>query len=72
MDTSIIPTTYQEWRHCITVICQQPLTMPYIESRIKALNSQNDHMTSKFVELYGEQQLVKTLKWFEQAKDELQ
>ena len=71
MDISIVPTTYKDWRHCITVICRQELTMPYIESRINALNSKNDHMTSKFVELYGEQQRIMTLKWFERAKNDL-
>ncbi|MCG8611939.1 MAG: hypothetical protein MI864_15545 [Pseudomonadales bacterium] len=71
MDTSIIPNSYQEWRHCITVICQQELTLPYVESRIKALNTDNDHMTHKYVQLYGEQQRIKTLQWFEQAKREL-
>ena len=72
MDTAIIPSTYEEWRHCITVICQQPLTLAYVESRIKALNMPNDHMTDKYVQLYGEQQRIKTLQWFEQAKKELQ
>lgn len=71
MDTAIIPRTYDEWRHCITVVCQQELTLPYIESRIKALNSANDYMTQKFVQLYGEQQRVSTLQWFEQARREL-
>lgn len=71
MDNSIIPTTYEEWRHCITVICRQPLTLPYIESRIEALNTPNDHMTDKYVQLYGEQQRIKTLQWFEQAKQDL-
>ena len=67
-----IPQNYEEWRHCITVICEQELTLPFIEMRIKKLNSPNDHMTHRFVELYGEPQRVKTLEWFEQAKNALQ
>lgn len=67
---NLIPQTYEEWRHCITVICRQPITRPYIEERIAALNSKNDHMTQAFVQLYGEQQRRKTLQWFEQAKQE--
>lgn len=66
-----IPQTYEEWRHCITVICQQPFSKPYIEERIKALNSPTDHMTKKFVQLYGEAQRLKTIEWFERAKLEL-
>ncbi|KJF94767.1 hypothetical protein UB33_07290 [Photobacterium angustum] len=71
MNTAIIPQTYQEWHHCITVICQQPLTLSYVEERIAALNSSKDYMTKKFVQLYGESQRQKTLQWFEQAKNEL-
>ena len=72
MSTSAIPQTYEEWHHCITVICRQELTLPYIEKRIKSLSSPNDHMTQKFVELYGEQQRLKTLQWFKQAMNEIQ
>lgn len=72
MDTSIIPQTYEQWRHCITVICQQELTLPYIETRIKALNTPNDYMTQQFVRFYGDRQRTQTLQWFEQAKKDLQ
>lgn len=67
----MIPQTYEEWQHCITVICNQPLTRGYIEERIKALNTLSDHMTAKFVQLYGEQQRARTLEWFERARSEL-
>ncbi len=72
MSTLVIPQTYEEWHHCITVICQQKLTLPYIEARIKSLNSPNDSMTQKFIELYGDQQRLKTLQWFKQAMNETQ
>ena len=71
MDTAIIPGSYEEWRHCITVICGEELSLSYIETRINALNSSKDYMTKKFVDLYGEQQRLKTLEWFEQAKRQL-
>lgn len=66
-----IPESYEEWHHCITVICRQPLSKSYIESRIKALNDAKDHVTERFVELYGDAQRVRTLEWFEQAKRSL-
>ena len=71
MQHSDIPQTYEQWRHCITVICNQPLTQEYIEERIKALNSTTDHMTVKFVQLYGDAQRIRTLEWFERARREL-
>lgn len=66
-----IPQTYEEWRHCITLTCRQPITGPYVEERIKALNSATDHMTVRFVQLYGEAQRLKTLEWFKRAQHEL-
>lgn len=68
---NIIPGTYEEWRHCITEICEIPLTEPYIQQRIAALNDFSDHMTKSYVRLYGEQQRLATLRWFEQALAEL-
>lgn len=67
-----IPRSYEQWRHCITVICGQPLTLPYIEARLAALNSPTDHMTASFVRLYGEPQRLKTLDWFKRAKQALE
>lgn len=66
-----IPQTYDEWRHCITVICRQPLTRSYIARRIEVLDSGTDHITARFVELYGEPQRLKTLEWFKKAQSEL-
>lgn len=68
MTSILIPENYDQWHHCITVTCKQPLTLSYIDSRIKALTNQRDYMTKKFVELYGDQQRIKTLEWFEKAK----
>lgn len=68
MKSPIIPETYEQWHHCITVICQQPLTPEFIETRIEALKNLRDYTTKKFVELYGEQQRLRTLNWFQQAK----
>lgn len=64
MSDSIIPSNYDEWHHCITVICRQELTEDFIAARIKSLNDLNDHMTFKFVQSYGDQQRLLTLKWF--------
>ena len=71
MTTPLIPETYEQWHHCITVLCEQPLTADFIEARINALNDAKDHTTQKFVKLYGEQQRVKTLQWFETARESL-
>lgn len=71
MATSLIPETYEQWKHCITEICKEALTPDFIAARIAALNDSHDHMTQKFVTLYGDAQRVKTLEWLEQAKTQL-
>lgn len=68
---SIIPATYEGWVHCITYICRIELTEDFINQRLLALNDFSDHMTSRFVELYGEQQRQRTLQWLARAYDEL-
>lgn len=69
--SDLIPSNYNEWHHCITSICRIPLTESYIRERISALNNQQDYMTRRFVELYGEEQRQQTLLWFEQALSEV-
>ncbi len=68
MAKPLIPENYEQWYHCITTICQQPMTLVYIDERLKALNNPDDDMTQKFIELYGNQQRYKTLKWFVKTK----
>ena len=66
----MIPNTYEEWRHCITVKCGIPLTADYIEQRLRALQSPNDAGTARFRKSYGQDQLDQTIRWFEQARAE--
>lgn len=63
--------TYEEWKHCITVKCQIPLTSTFIAERIKALSDAQEPVTARFVKLYGDPHRVRTLRWFEQARREL-
>ena len=68
MASSIIPNNFAEWKHCITVECGLELTPEYIEQRILALQTSNDHYTQQFTRLYGEQHLQRVLTWFQQAQ----
>lgn len=67
----LIPNSYDEWRYCITEICGIPLTESYIRMRINALNDQQDFMTIRFIELYGDAHHQQALAWFEQALSEV-
>ncbi|MGQ9928552.1 MAG: hypothetical protein ACUVS4_17005 [Chloroflexaceae bacterium] len=66
-----MPTTYAEWRHCITVTCGIELTAAYIAKRLRALRDPSDRMTARFRERYGADHLARVIAWFEQAADEL-
>lgn len=68
MTTSIIPQTYQEWRHCITVDCELELTPSYIEKRLTALQNEKEHYTHQFIRLYGHDYLQVVIGWFQQAQ----
>ncbi|MEM6780819.1 MAG: hypothetical protein AAF569_03050 [Pseudomonadota bacterium] len=63
-------STYDDWKHCITELCDIPLTPDYIEKRIAELNDQNNHHTHKFIDVWGEPHLQKVIGWFEQARQE--
>lgn len=68
---SLIPQTYEEWEHCITVKCGIPLTPEYVAERIKARGDANDFHTLKFIDRWGKMHHARTLAWFKQAQDRL-
>ena len=63
--------TYDDWKHCITVLCGIPLTPLYVEQRLAALRDAHDFTTQKFVATWGEDHLARVIGWFEQAEREL-
>ena len=68
---SNIPTTYEEWEHCITLKCGIPLTAEYVAKRIEALQDMDDYHTRKFVEQWGQAHHARTLGWFREAEGRL-
>ncbi|MEO0664332.1 MAG: hypothetical protein AAFY97_01215 [Pseudomonadota bacterium] len=68
---SFVPTTYDEWKHCITVKCDIPLTPDYVDERIAALTDDGDYHTQKFISRWGAKHHARTLDWFKRAKEEL-
>jgi len=63
--------TYDEWKHCITVLCAIPLTLDYVEHRLASLRDPADYRTQKFVATWGDAHLARVIGWFEQAEREL-
>lgn len=68
MIDSIIPQSYEQWRHCIIKECGIDLTPDYIDQQLALLEDKADHYTQQFVRLYGPKHLENVLTWFAQAK----
>ena len=71
MKPPIVPCSYDEWKHCITVLCRIPLTPRYVDARIAALADPRDYGTQRFIETWGEAHLDNVRGWFNQARAEL-
>lgn len=63
--------TYEDWRHCIEVLCGIPLSKDYVAERICVLSDTTSEHTIKFVKTWGEQHRQRVLKWFGMAASEL-
>ena len=63
---------YDDWKHCITVLCGIPLTPAFVEGRLAALRDPADLKTQKFIATWGEDHHERVIGWFEQAERELQ
>ena len=69
-NSPIIPTSYEQWRECIEVRCQIPLTAPYIDERLTELKDKNHPKTKEFETLNGGDYLRYVVSWFERAAEE--
>ena len=63
----MIPQSYEEWLHCITVECSLQLTRPYIDQRLEVWRNDRLEETERFRRLYGDAHLKRVIGWFEQA-----
>ena len=63
----MLPQSFQEWEHCITVKCGLSLTSDYVLKRIKALQDPGDHHTKEFINRWGAAHHAQTVEWFQRA-----
>ena len=71
MNRMLALKSYEDWKHCITVLCDVQLTGPYIEQRLTALRDPANSTTQKFAAVWGEQHRLRVIGWFEQARQEV-
>jgi len=64
-------TTYEDWKHCITVLCGIPLTSEYIEKRLLELENSSDYGTRKSKETWGNAHHERVISWFRRAETEM-
>lgn len=71
MAANNLPSSYQQWRHCITVKCNVVLTADYVERRLAVLRDAGADETRTFRRLYGDGHWRSVLGWFERARTEI-
>ncbi|MFC4297246.1 hypothetical protein ACFO0J_04230 [Castellaniella hirudinis] len=69
----MIPQSYEQWRHCITVECGIALTPQYVEQRLSVWRNEalEETETQRFRRRYGDPHWRAVRKWFERASREL-
>jgi hypothetical protein len=65
---AIIPSTFDEWRHCIEKECEITLTERFINERLDALGNIENQHTKHFLKCYGQTHYKSVMKWLLQAK----
>ena len=71
MNYDVIPETYEQWHHCITVECGIPLTTQYVSQRLEVWKNENNEESRRFRGLYGDAHWRAVTGWFERALAEL-
>lgn len=67
----MIPETYQQWYHCITVECGIPMTREYVTRRLQVLRDTASEETARFQRLYGKAHWRFVVDCFERAGREV-
>jgi len=71
MTTPVIPQTYEQWRHCITVECGIPLTRAFVKERLAVWADARGDESRRFDQLYGPEHRERVRQWFAQALAQL-
>lgn len=63
----MIPRTYEQWHHCITVKCDIELYREFVHERLAVYVDADNEETKRFVALYGQNHLKNIIQWYSQA-----
>jgi len=67
----MIPRSYSQWQHCITVECGIDMTPAFVAQRLAVWRDAQAQETQRFRRLYGDAHWRAVTGWFEQAAREL-
>jgi len=67
----MIPQSYEQWQHCITVQCGIALTPDYVGARLRVWQDENAEETRRFRRLYGDAHWRSVCAWFARAGREV-
>ncbi|MBS7455769.1 hypothetical protein [Coralloluteibacterium stylophorae] len=67
MRDSIVPDSYEAWRHCVQVDCGLRLDGDYVQRRIAALEDPRDFHTQQLVQRWGDPHRQRVVGWFRRA-----
>lgn len=62
----MVPGTYDQWRHCISVECGIALTKDFIAGRLAVWTDPGCEETRRFRALYGDAHWQRITSWFQQ------
>jgi len=64
---SLVPDSWEQWRHCIEVDCRLALTPAFVAERRAELGDPSHFRTRQFIALYGDAHRLNVLAWFQRA-----
>jgi len=67
--TDDIPTTYEDWVHCITVKAGIELTPEFARERIAAIGDRRSAESMRFIRLYGESHWTRIVQWYRRVAE---
>jgi hypothetical protein len=67
----MIPQTYEQWHHCITVECGITLTPDFVSQRLTVWRNEQSEETRRFRRCYGDEHWSTVCGWFERTANEL-
>ena len=67
----MIPKSYDEWKQCITVKCEIPLTSQFIARRLAVYYDTSNAETKRFINLYGQAHYDNIILWYNRAAAEI-